>query len=285
MFLMNLWKALLVIFVRPYYINLLLLTFPSYPFSPISLLISLSLFYLCTSCCYMLQREERPSPPHPHSQTKGPIRLLNTAPFLHLCLQARLMWCWWLEEKKKRPVLGLNSRTGPKKERGESVRGGRWGEWGKWPMKAGAKASTGSSSVVFSFFWIPVGKTWQGYASFNSVYAWSCMCIVCLCGSGEFGQHWHLGVGCAWMTHGQTVSSGLLHCFSLHHSAGGRAGGGAALKTDFWHFIGCQGRAIAECVYVCTGGMWLRKRPRVSFSRHHRGLNIFLCKFSIFCLY
>lgn len=94
---------------------------------PLSLLSLHQLLLLLQS-----QSEESPHPPA-QTETKGLIRLLNTAPFLHLSLHARPKWWWWwwrgLQEKT-RPGLGLKSRTDPVKESGKRGRGGGGGGWG-----------------------------------------------------------------------------------------------------------------------------------------------------------
>lgn len=71
---------LLVFFSSSYFPTSLCLHQPPSP-RPLTL----SLFLLCTSCCCSRARVESPftPPTHTQAQTKGLIRLLNTAPFLH----------------------------------------------------------------------------------------------------------------------------------------------------------------------------------------------------------
>lgn len=79
----------------------------------------------------LLLQSQSGESPHPPAQTetKGPIRLLNTAPFLHPSLHA-LLWWWRGFQEKTRPGLGLKSRTEPVKEREEGRGNGGWNGWG-----------------------------------------------------------------------------------------------------------------------------------------------------------
>lgn len=115
---------------------LLLVSFSSSlsPHLPLSISPSLSLLTLHQLLLLLLQTQSGESP-HPPAQTetKGLIRLLNTAPSLHPSLHA-LPWRQRGFQEKTRPGLGLKSRTGPVKEREESGGGeeedGGWNDWG-----------------------------------------------------------------------------------------------------------------------------------------------------------